>query len=106
VGSAATCRAPPKHNTLSSGQERFQNIASFPRNPTAGFQGLGELLLLDALKRVLVNTREVASAVVVVDAKDENARNFCLRYDFIPLPSRANRLFYPFRAIERLFGQK
>jgi predicted GNAT family N-acyltransferase len=55
--------------------------------------GIGELLLVDAFKRVLASTREVASTVVVVDAKDERAREFYLRHDFIPLPSQPNRLF-------------
>ena len=66
-------------------------------------QGIGELLLLDALQRALGNTREVASAVVVVDAKDERARGFYLRHDFIPLPMQPNRLFYPMKTIEKLF---
>ena len=69
-------------------------------------QGVDELLLLDALKRALLNTREVASAVVVVDAKDERARKFYLRHDFIPLVSQPNRLFYPVKTIERLFASK
>ena len=67
-------------------------------------QGLGELLLMDALKRVLLSTREIASAVVVVDAKDERAREFYLRHDFIPLPLQPKRLFYPMRTIEKLFS--
>jgi ribosomal protein S18 acetylase RimI-like enzyme len=67
-------------------------------------RGIGELLLLDAFKRVLLNTREVASAVIVVDAKDERAREFYLRHDFISLPSQPNRLFYPIKTIERLFS--
>ncbi len=67
-------------------------------------QGLGELLLMDALKRVLLSTREIASAVVVVDAKDERAREFYLQHDFIPLPLQPNRLFYPVRTIEKLFS--
>lgn len=66
-------------------------------------KGIGELLLLDALRRVLANTREVASAVVVVDAKDDRAREFHLLHDFIPLPSQPNRLFYPVKTIEKLF---
>lgn len=66
-------------------------------------QGIGELLLLDALHRVLASTREIASAMVVVDAKDENARAFYLRHGFIPLPSQPNRLFYPVKTIEKLF---
>ncbi len=65
--------------------------------------GLGELLLVDAFRRVLVNSREVASAAVVVDAKDERARNFYLRHDFIPLPSQPNRLFYLVKTIAKLF---
>lgn len=69
-------------------------------------KGIGELLLLDAFKRVLANTREVASAVVVVDAKDDRARAFYLRHDFIPLPSQPNRLFYPVKTIEKLFGKQ
>lgn len=66
-------------------------------------QGIGELLLLDALKRALGNTDEVASAVVVVDAKDESARRIYLRHDFMPLPTQPNRLFYPMKTIEILF---
>jgi predicted GNAT family N-acyltransferase len=66
-------------------------------------QGVGELLLLDALHRVLTSTREVASAMVVVDAKDETARTFYLHHDFIPLPAQPNRLFYPVKTIEKLF---
>jgi predicted N-acetyltransferase YhbS len=69
------------------------------------FQGqrLGESLLLDALKRALLHSREVASAAVVVDAKDENVRNFYVRHDFIPLPAQPNRLFFLMNSIEKLF---
>jgi hypothetical protein len=67
-------------------------------------QGLGELLLVDVFKRVLLNAREIASAVILVDAKDERAREFYLHHDFIPLPSQPNRLFYPVKTIEKLFA--
>lgn len=66
-------------------------------------RGVGELLLFDAFKRVLANTREVASAVVVVDAKDDRAREFYLHHDFTPLPSQPNRLFFSVKTIEKLF---
>ena len=69
-------------------------------------KGVGELLLVDAFKRVLASTQEIASAVVVVDAKDERARDFYLRHDFIPLPAQPNRLFYPVRTIQKLFKSK
>jgi GNAT superfamily N-acetyltransferase len=66
-------------------------------------RGIGELMLPDAFKRVLVHSREVAPTALVVDAKDERARDFYLRHDFIPLPSQPNRLFYLVKTIERLF---
>lgn len=66
-------------------------------------KGVGELPLVDAFKRVLASAQNIASAVVVVDAKDEGAREFYLRHDFIPLPSQPNRLFYPVKTIEKLF---
>lgn len=69
-------------------------------------RGIGELLLLDAFGRVLANTREAAPAVVVVDAKNDCAREFCLRHDFIRLPAQPNRLFYPVKTMEKLFGQQ
>jgi predicted GNAT family N-acyltransferase len=69
-------------------------------------RNLGQLLLLDAFKRVVASSRDVASAAVVVDAKEDQARQFYLRHDFIPLPSQPNRLFYPVRTIEKLFNIK
>ena len=66
-------------------------------------QGLGEFLLLDALRRALAGSRQVASAAVVVDAKDEKASAFYRHYDFISLPTQPSRLFYLMSSIARLF---
>lgn len=67
-------------------------------------QRLGEFLLMDALKRALQVSKEVASWALVVDAK-EAVREFYLRYGFIALSSQTNRLFLPMKMVERLFGQ-
>lgn len=64
-------------------------------------QGLGEFLLIDALKRALENSSAVASFAVVVDAKDHNVAAFYTRYGFLQL--RGNRLFLPMRTVEQLF---
>ncbi len=58
---------------------------------------------MDALRRSLENTATVGSIAIVVDAKDENARNFYRRYDFISLPDQSDRLFLPMGAVEQLF---
>jgi ribosomal protein S18 acetylase RimI-like enzyme len=67
-------------------------------------QGLGELLLMDALNRCLSGSRQVASAVVVVDAKDDRAAAFYKKYGFMELPHTPRRLFLPMATIEKLFS--
>lgn len=66
-------------------------------------RGLGELLLMGALKRALEHSRNVASVAVGVDAIDENARAFYRRYGFIDIPNRPNSLFLPMKTVEQLF---
>ena len=66
-------------------------------------QGLGELLLMDALHRSLTLSRQVASAAVIVDAKNDLARTFYRKYGFLELPSVPGRLFFPMATVEQLF---
>jgi predicted GNAT family N-acyltransferase len=66
-------------------------------------QGLGEFLLMHALERAWLGSRQVASWAVVVDAK-MGARDFYLKYDFAALPLQADRLLLPMKTIERLFA--
>ncbi len=66
-------------------------------------QGLGEFLLLDALHRSLRQSRLIASAALIVDAKDQAAGRFYEYFDFLPLPATPRRLFLPMKTIEKLF---
>jgi hypothetical protein len=61
--------------------------------------GLGGLLLADALGRILANTREVASALVVVEAKDDSAESFYRKHGFIPFGASVRKLFLPMKTI-------
>jgi ribosomal protein S18 acetylase RimI-like enzyme len=63
---------------------------------SSGFRGrgLGEKLM-DALYRSLELSKQVASAAVVVDAKDASAEAFYKRYGFIELPRVARWMFIP-----------
>lgn len=65
---------------------------------------LGELLLLHAVKRAWMGSLQVASLGVLVDAKDESARQFYLRYEFLSFPENRQRLFLPMQTIARLFA--
>jgi len=66
-------------------------------------QGHGARLLMDALYRTLQHSREVASAGVIVDAKDAAAPAFYTKYGFLELPRIERRLFLPMGTVEQLF---
>lgn len=68
-------------------------------------KGVGELLLVDALKRSLAMSRQIASAAVVVDAKDEKAHKFYQDFGFIPFPESQKRLFLPMITIEQIYPE-
>ena len=65
-------------------------------------KGLGEFLLIHALDRAWLGSREVASWAVVVDAK-AGARDFYLKHDFIPFTLQPQRLLLPMQTIKILF---
>ena len=66
-------------------------------------RGLGEMLLMDALYRILRHSEEVASAGTIVDAIDDAAIAFYKKYGFLELPNVPGRLFLPMGTIETLF---
>jgi GNAT superfamily N-acetyltransferase len=65
-------------------------------------QGLGAFLLVDALRRSLMN--EIVAAAVVVDAKDEMAQAFYKYHNFVPVAGQPLRLFLPMTLIARQFS--
>jgi GNAT superfamily N-acetyltransferase len=66
-------------------------------------QGLGSLLLAQALRKAYENAAVVGSSMVVVDAIDEAAVGFYQTHGFTRLPD-SMRLIIPMRAIDRLVG--
>lgn len=93
--------------------EAVRRLSKYPDVPatllgrlalTDAYKGrkLGEKLLMDALQRCLAHSREIASFAVVVDAKNDDARRFYLRYGFLELPGVTNRFFLPMETIEQL----
>ena len=65
-------------------------------------QGLGELLLADALQRCLRISESIGMLGVIVDAKDERARHWYERYEFERLPDSPLTLWLPTAAIARM----
>ena len=63
---------------------------------------LGETLLIHALRSAQLAARIVGIYAVVVDALDESARSFYLKYGFNELTDDNLHLYLPMKAIERL----
>ena len=68
-------------------------IGRLARDERARGRGVGELLLADAVRRILGVGDTVAVFAIVVDAKDERAADFYRAFGFQPFPSRPHRLF-------------
>ena len=66
-------------------------------------RGLGETLLLDAIRRVVRASTTIAVYAIIVDAKNERPRAFYERYGFRAFASEPRRLFLPLETFEK-FG--
>ena len=64
-------------------------------------QGLGSELLVDALTRIVKVSQEIGVYAVRVDAIDEKAQQFYLKYEFIPFTDSPLSLFLPLKTIEK-----
>jgi ribosomal protein S18 acetylase RimI-like enzyme len=65
-------------------------------------RGLGETLLLDAIRRVVRASTTIAVYAIIVDAKNEGAQAFYGRYGFRAFASEPRRLFLPLETFEKL----
>ncbi len=66
-------------------------------------RGIGELLLIDSLKRSFnVSVSDIASMAVIVDPIDERAIGFYCKNGFIILPD-SGKMFLPMKTISGLF---
>lgn len=65
-------------------------------------KGIGEYLLIDALRRAVRIEKEIAVYAVEVFAKDERTKCFYERYGFIPLKDDTLHLYLPMKAILKL----
>ena len=66
-------------------------------------QGIGALLLTDALRRIVEVSNNVGVTLILVDAKDEAAANFYRHFGFISLPDTPHRLALTVATAQRVF---
>lgn len=55
-------------------------------------KGLGELLLVDAIRRAVLAAQSVAAKLMIVDAMNQQAEGFYLQYGFEPFESDSRSL--------------
>ncbi len=65
--------------------------------------GLGKRLLVDALRRCWEQSARIAAALVIVDARDEQAAMFYQHFGFQRFFDRRERLFLPMHTVADLF---
>jgi len=65
-------------------------------------QGLGGILLINALQKCYHLSQEIGSVAVIVDAKDERAASFYERFGFQKFRDYQLKLFIPMKAIDIL----
>jgi len=89
-------------------------LSSYPKKPATllgrlavdqKFQqdGVGKLILVDALKRSYFQSTQIGSVTVAVDALNEQAAAFYQHFGFVRLTTQPNRLILPMKTIASLF---
>jgi len=62
-------------------------------------QGIGKLLIADAIKRTLAVSDQIAIYAMVVDAINDNAKGFFEQFGFTRLSDDSTRLFLPLKSV-------
>lgn len=68
-------------------------IGRLARDSRARGKGIGELLVADAVRRILSAAQSLAVFAIMVDAKNEHAATFYRGFGFRRFPLRPDRLF-------------
>jgi GNAT superfamily N-acetyltransferase len=110
--------------TLASGSVSFQHLPAgaakkLPKHPVpvillarlavdqaAQGQGLGELFVLDALKRCLDLSEKLGAHAIEVDALDATAKEFYLKYGFVSLQDNELHLYLPMGTVAGTLKQR
>ena len=95
---AAASRKLPKHSIP------VILLARMAVDQSAQGKRLGEGLLIDALQRSLDLSGSLGAHAVAVDALDDSAVAFYVKYGFAPLLDSPQHLFLPVATIEKVLG--
>ena len=79
-------------------------LARLAVNNSEKGKGLGRGLLKDAVLRALQASEIVGSRAIVTHAKDEAAKAFYLKFNFVPSPINDLHLYLLMKDVRAIFG--
>ncbi|CDH06976.1 conserved hypothetical protein [Xenorhabdus bovienii str. oregonense] len=68
-------------------------------------QGLGEILLIDAIRKSIESSESIPTPMIIVDAKHDIAKKFYINMGFQEFPKMKFRLFMPMNAAVNIIEQ-
>lgn len=66
-------------------------------------QGVGKHMIIDAIRRAIAISKHAGIIGLFVDAKNEDATQYYLKFGFIPLPDHPLELFLPLKTLEKMY---
>ncbi|MEM9927797.1 MAG: GNAT family N-acetyltransferase [Cyanobacteria bacterium P01_D01_bin.50] len=66
-------------------------------------QGIGEIMMIEAMKRALIVAENAGGIGLFVDTKDEATKNYYSRYGFVSLEDAFLEMFLPLSTIVQMF---
>ena len=66
-------------------------------------KGLGKNMMVNALERAMIISRNIGIMGFFVDAKDEKARKYYEQFGFIPMPDNKLQLFLALSSLEQAY---
>jgi GNAT superfamily N-acetyltransferase len=100
-------------SSISPTELPIEIMARYPRHPIPCWllgrfaidsryqkQGIGGILLVEIFKKVLVLSKEAGGYCILVNAKNENVKNFYKKYGFISFKDNELNLFLPLKSID------
>jgi len=95
-------KLPQKFSKKYKGSLPAVKIARLVVAKALQYQGFGKHMIIDAVRRAVVISKHAGLIGLFVDAKDEDAKKYYLKFGFIPLPDHGLELFLPLKTLQQM----
>ena len=97
-----TDKLPRKYSKKYQGKAPAAKLARLAVSKEKQRRGLGKYMMIHAIKRVVVISEQTGIIGFFVDAKNESAKTYYEKFEFIPLPDHPLELFLPLATLQKL----